>query len=97
MDEENENDDDDDDEEEEMAVVVKIQQKEEEEGRRSRRRRKIEEDYEDGCIRGEAGNARGNQELRRGARTAEVKRNVNGRKSGGHRWMKKQKDIDDGR
>lgn len=30
------------------------------------------------------------------ARTAEVKRNVNGRKSGGHRWMKKQKDIDDG-
>lgn len=30
------------------------------------------------------------------ARTAEVKRNDNGRKSGGHRWMKKQKDIDDG-
>lgn len=65
-------------------------------GGRSRRRRKIEEDHEDGCIRGAAGNARGDQELRRGARTAEVKRNVNGRKSGGHRWMKKQKDIDDG-
>lgn len=47
------------------------------EGGRSRRRRKIEEDHEDG-IRGAA--REGDQELRRGVRTAEVKRNVNGRK-----------------
>lgn len=50
---------------------------EKKEGGRSRRRRKIEEDHEDG-IRG-AGE-RGPRELRRGVRTAEVKRNVNGRK-----------------
>lgn len=39
--------------EEEMVVMVKIQEKEEKERSRSRRRRKIEEDHEDGCIRGE--------------------------------------------
>lgn len=66
--------------------------------RRKRKRRMIEEDHEDECIRGAvAGEARGEAALSRGVRTAEVKRNVNGRKSGGHRWMKKRKDIDDGR
>jgi len=68
-----------------------------------RRRRKIEEDDEDGRIEREREREReretreARKELRSTeARTAEVKRNVNGRKSGGHRWMKKQKDIDDG-
>lgn len=71
-------------------------------GRREkeRRRRKIEEDHEDGCIgrARDAGDARGEGKsyVEAEARTAEVKRNDNGRKSGGHRWMKKQKDIDDG-
>lgn len=46
----------------------------------------------------DAGDARGEGKsyVEAEARTAEVKRNDNGRKSGGHRWMKKQKDIDDG-
>lgn len=70
------------------------------EGKRKeeRRRRKIEEDHEDGCIGRDAGDAGGEERgyVEAEARTAEVKRNDNGRKSGGHRWMKKQKDIDDG-
>lgn len=70
----------------------------EEGGEERRRRRKIEEDHEDGCIGRDAGDAGGEEKsyVEAEARTAEVKRNVNGRKSGEHRWMKKQKDIDDG-
>lgn len=48
----------------------------------------------DGCI-GETREVRKELRVEAEARTAEVKRNDNGRKNGGHRWMKKQKDIDD--
>lgn len=59
-------------------------EKEGKDGRNEGRRRgKIEEDHEDGCFSGETRERRGvREELRRGARTVEVKRNVNGRKSG---------------
>lgn len=67
------------------------------EGGRERKGKKKKEDR--GRSRGRvyrARDARGETGSYVEARTAEVKRNDNGRKSGGHRWMKKQKDIDDG-
>lgn len=55
---------------------------EDEEEKGEERKSGEKEDHEDGCFRGDAGDARGEEELRQGARTVEVKRNVNGRKSG---------------
>lgn len=70
-------------EDEEEEEEKKDKEKEEEEDDDEKEGGKIEKEKEDrgrSLGRGSEGPARGDQELRRGVRTAEVKRNVNGRK-----------------